>query len=88
MIIMKVIPITEARQNIYKLVEDAISFSEPVQITSKKGNVVLVSEEDWRAIQETLYLLSVPGLRESIQAAENTPIEEMKTLEDLGWDLD
>jgi len=85
---MKVIPITEARQNIYKLVEDAISFSEPVQITSKKGNVVLVSEEDWRAIQETLYLLSVPGLRESIQAAENTPIEEMKTLEDLGWDLD
>ncbi len=85
---MKIIPVTEARQNIYKLIEDTISSSEPVQITYKKGNVVLISEEDWRAIQETLYLLSVPGLRESIQEAENTPIEEMKTLEDLGWDLD
>ena len=85
---MKIIPVTEARQNIYKLIEDTISSSEPVQITYKKGNVVLISEEDWRAIQETLYLLSVPGLRESILEAENTPIEEMKTLEDLGWDLD
>ena len=85
---MKIIPVTEARQNIYKLIEDTISSSEPVQITYKKGNVVLISEEDWRAIQETLYLLSVPGLRESILKAENTPIEEMKTLEDLGWDLD
>ncbi|MDI6880987.1 MAG: type II toxin-antitoxin system Phd/YefM family antitoxin [Desulfitobacteriaceae bacterium] len=85
---MKTIPVTEARQNIYKLIEDTISSSEPVQITYKKGNVVVISEQDWRAIQETLYLLSVPGLRESIQDAENTPIEEMKTLEDLGWDLD
>ena len=85
---MKIIPVTEARQNIYKLIEDTISSSEPVQITYKKGNVVLISEEDWKALQETLYLLSVPGLRESIQEAENTPIEEMKTLEDLGWDLD
>ena len=85
---MKTIPVTEARQNIYRLLEDTISSSEPVQITYKKGNVILISEEDWRAIQETLYLLSVPGLRESIQEAENTPLAEMKTLEDLGWDLD
>ncbi|KLU59884.1 antitoxin RelJ [Peptococcaceae bacterium CEB3] len=85
---MKTIPITEARQNIYRLIEDTISSSEPVQITYKKGNVVLISEQDWRAIQETLYLLSVPGLRESIQETENTPIKDMKTLEDLGWDLD
>lgn len=85
---MKTIPVTEARQNIYKLIEDTISSSEPVQITYKKGNVVLIPEKDWSAIQETLYLLSVPGLRESIQEAENTPTGEMKTLEDLGWDLD
>ncbi len=85
---MKIIPVTEARQNIYRLIEDTISSSEPVQITYKKGNVVLISEQDWRAIQETLFLLSVPGLRESIQEAENTPIKDMKTLEDLGWDLD
>jgi PHD/YefM family antitoxin component YafN of YafNO toxin-antitoxin module len=85
---MKIIPVTEARQNIYRIIEDTISSSEPVQITYKKGNVVMISEQDWRAIQETLYLLSVPGLRKSIHEAENTPIQDMKTLEDLGWDLD
>ncbi len=84
---MKTVSVTQARQNIYQLLEETISSSEPVQITTKKGNVIIVSEEDWTAIQETLYLLSIPGMRESLIEGTNTPIEECKTAEEIGWDL-
>ncbi len=84
---MKTVSITKARQNIYKLVEDAISSSEPLQITARKGNVVLVSEEDWKSIQETLYLLSVPGMREALIEGVNTSVGECKTAEEIGWDI-
>jgi prevent-host-death family protein len=57
---------TEARKSLYKLVDDVSGSHEPVQITGKRGNAVLVGEDDWRAVQETLHLLSVPGMRESI----------------------
>ncbi len=84
---MKTVSITQARQNIYKLVDDAISSSEPLQIIAKKGNVVLVSEEDWKSIQETIYLLSVPGMREALIEGINTPIDDCKTTEEIGWDI-
>ena len=57
---------TEARANLYKLIDDTAANHEPVIITGKRGNAVLLAEEDWNAINETLYLLSVPGMRESI----------------------
>jgi PHD/YefM family antitoxin component YafN of YafNO toxin-antitoxin module len=57
---------TEARANLYKLIEDTAVNHEPVIIAGKRGNAVLLAEEDWNAINETLYLLSVPGMRESI----------------------
>ncbi|TDA63820.1 MAG: type II toxin-antitoxin system Phd/YefM family antitoxin [Clostridia bacterium] len=82
---MKVVNATQARQNIYRLIDETIISSEPVQITAKKGSVVLVSEADWRAIQETLYLLSIPGMRESIIEGMNTPVSEC--VEDIGWDI-
>ncbi|MCH7974243.1 MAG: type II toxin-antitoxin system Phd/YefM family antitoxin [Bacteroidetes bacterium] len=63
---MKTISVTEARNNIYKLIDMTNEDSEPIQITGKRGNAVLISEEDWRAINETLYLVSIPGMRESI----------------------
>jgi prevent-host-death family protein len=85
---MKTVSISQARQNIYQLVDDTISSSEPVQIITKKGNVIIVSEEDWSAIQETLYLLSVPGMRESLIEGINTPVEECKTAEEIGWDIE
>lgn len=85
---MESIPVTQARQNIYKLIDEIISNSEPLQITSKKGSVVVISEEDWRAIQETIYLLSVPGIREALTEGANTPVEECKTLEEIGWDIE
>jgi len=80
---MKTLSITEARNNIYKLIDQAAESHEPVQITGKRNNAVLVSEEDWRAIQETLYLTSIPGMRKSIIEGLNTPLDH--TAEAPGW---
>ena len=63
---MTTVNVTEARANLYKLIDDASASHEPVVITGKRGNAVLLAEDDWNAINETLYLLSVPGMRESI----------------------
>jgi len=79
---MKTINVTNARANLYKLLEDTAESHEPVHITGKKTNGVLVSEEDWRSIQETLYLTSIPGMRESIIEGMNTSIDDC--LEDVG----
>ena len=63
---MTTVNVTEARANLYKLIDDASASHEPVVITGQRGNAVLLSEDDWNAINETLYLLSVPGMRESL----------------------
>ncbi len=80
---MKTISVSQARANLYKLLEEAGQSHEPLVITGKRGNAVLVAEEDWRAVQETLYLLSIPGMRESIREGLDTPVEECA--EDLDW---
>ena len=80
---MTTISATEARKQLYQLLDEVARSHEPVQITGKRGNAVLVSEEDWRAVQETLYLVSIPGMRESILAGLNTPVEECD--EELDW---
>jgi len=67
---------TEARSRLYKLLDEIAESHEPVLITGKRANAVLISENDWRSIQETLYLLSIPGMRESIREGLNTSIEE------------
>jgi antitoxin YefM len=80
---MKTVTASRARANLYRLIEETAESSEPVQITGKRTNAVLVSEEDWRAIQETMYLLSIPGMRESIREGIATPLEECS--EELEW---
>lgn len=80
---MTTLTATEARAKLYKLLDQAASSHEPVQITGKRGNAVLIAEEDWRAIQETLYLLSIPGMRESIRKGLKTPVE--KCGKDIKW---
>jgi antitoxin YefM len=80
---MTVLNATEARARLYSLIDETASTHHPIVITGKRGNAVLVSEEDWNAITETLYLLSVPGMRESIKEGMNTPIEECK--KELDW---
>jgi len=68
---------------IYKLLDDAATSHEPIQITGKRSNGVLVAESDWRAIQETLYLVSIPGMRDSIRAGLISPIIDCDT--ELDW---
>ncbi|WP_027715279.1 type II toxin-antitoxin system Phd/YefM family antitoxin [Desulfuromonas sp. TF] len=80
---MTTITATEARKSLYKLLDEVSESHEPVQITGKRGNAVLIAEDDWRAVQETLYLHSVPGMKESIVEGMNTPVDECD--EDLDW---
>ncbi len=74
---------TDARANFYRLIDQAGESHEPIVITGKRGNAVLISEDDWRSIQETLYLLSIPGMRESIRKGLATPIDQC--FEDPAW---
>ncbi len=76
---MRTINITSARNNLFSLVSEAASSHSPIHISGKKHNAVLLSEEDWEAIQETIYLLSIPNMRESIIEGMDTPIEECST---------
>lgn len=69
---MAILNATEARTNLYRLMEQVADSHEPITITGKNANSVLVSEEDWLSIQETLYLLSIPDMRESIKKGLNT----------------
>jgi antitoxin YefM len=80
---MTSIPVTQARSRLYQLVDEASSTHEPVQITGKRSNAVLVSEEDWRSIQETLYLVSIPGMRDSIRKGLKEPLD--KSSKSLNW---
>ena len=76
---MAPIRVSEARDHLYRLVDEVAESHEPVVITGKRASAVLVSEDDWRAIQETIYLLSVPGMRESVREGLETPVEECST---------
>lgn len=80
---MKTITTGKARASLHRLLRDMAASHEPIQITGKNANAILIAEEDWRAIQETLYLLSVPGMRESIREGLNTPVEECST--EIKW---
>ena len=80
---MTSIPVTQARATLYQLLDDAAESHEPIQITGKRSNAVLVSEQDWRSIQETLYLVSIPGLRDSIRKGMAEPLA--KASPDPGW---
>jgi prevent-host-death family protein len=80
---MKTITATEARKRLYKLLDEVAVTSEPVQITGRRVNAVLVSEDDWRAIEETIYLASIPGMTTSIRDGMETPLEEC--VEELDW---
>jgi antitoxin YefM len=80
---MVAISATSARARLYQLLDEVAASHEPIQITGKRSTGVLISEEDWRAIQETIYLLSTPGMRESIRKGMRTPIGRCS--EEPGW---
>ena len=74
---------TEARKRLYKLLDEVAQSHEPIQIAGKRNSAVLIGEDDWRSIQETLYLTSIPGMRESILAGLKTPEDECE--KELDW---
>lgn len=80
---MTTLTATQARANFYRVIDDVAISHEPILITSKRNNAVLLSEQDWSAIQESLFLLSVPGMRESIKEGMNTDLSECT--EELDW---
>jgi antitoxin YefM len=80
---MTTIKVGQARAKLGRLVDEAAASHEPILITGKRTNAVLIAEEDWRAIQETLYLLSIPGMRESIREGLQTPVTECSR--ELDW---
>ena len=80
---MTTLTASKARAKLYKLLDQAADSHEPIQITGKRANAVLVSEDDWRSIQETLYLLSIPGMRESIRKGMKEPVGKCRP--ELEW---
>lgn len=80
---MTTLTATDARRDLYRLLDRVSDDHEPLLITGARNNGVLLSEDDWRGIQETLYLLSVPGMRESIREGLATPPEQMD--KELDW---
>jgi antitoxin YefM len=73
---MTTMNVTEARSRLYALIDETSESHEPILITGKRGNAILLAEEDWNAINETLHLLSIPGMRESIREGLETPLAE------------
>jgi prevent-host-death family protein len=80
---MQSLTASEARAKLYRLIDEAAQSHEPVVISGKRGSAVLISAEDWSAIQETLFLLSVPGMRESIRKGMAEPLA--KSAKALKW---
>ena len=80
---MSTLTASEARAKLYRLIDEAAESHVPIRSTGKRNNAVLVSEKDWASIQETVYLLSVPGMRESIREGLDTAIEECEA--ELDW---
>ena len=83
---MTAISATKARDNIYQLISDVNANCQPITITNNKGrNAVLIGEDDWKAIEETLFLMSIPGMAESIIEGGNTPLEECLSEDEVDW---
>jgi len=80
---MTILNVTEARSRLYTLIDETTETHQPIVITGKRGNAVLVSEDDWNSIAETLHLLSVPGMRESIKEGMAEDLSESS--KELDW---
>ena len=80
---MNTLSASEARANLYRLIDQTVESHEPIIISGKRNSAVLLSAEDWSAIQETLYLLAVPGMRESIKEGMAEPLDE--SARELDW---
>lgn len=79
------INITNFRKDIYELLEQTIKYNEPINISTKNGNAIVLSEEDYNSLIETLYIESVPGLKEKIVKRGNDSEEEFVNEDEVEW---
>ncbi len=77
--------ITDFKKNTAYILEQTVKYNEPIHISTKKGNVIMISEEEYNGIIETLYLSSIPAVREEIIEGINTPISDCIREEDVQW---
>ena len=77
---------TNFRKNIFSLLEQTIKFNEPIHVNTKDGNAILISEEDYNNLMETLYISSVPGLKDEIIKRGNAPDEDFVNEDEVDWD--
>jgi PHD/YefM family antitoxin component YafN of YafNO toxin-antitoxin module len=76
---------TKFRQNIFNYLSETIKYNSPMQVTTKEGNAVVISEQDYNALQETLYLVSIPDMRETIIEGLDTPLDECVSEDEVEW---
>ena len=79
------INITNFRKNIFAMIENTIRYNEPVNISTKDGNVVLLSEEEYRGMEETLRLLSNPEMKQKLLEGKNTPLSDCIPEDEVAW---
>lgn len=79
------INITNFRKDIYELLERTIKYNEPINISTKNGNAVVLSEEDYNSLMETLHIYSVPGLKEDIIEGMKEPLENCVAEDEVEW---
>ena len=82
---MNTTTITNFRKNMYEMVENTVRYDEPLSIISKSGNAVMISEEEYNSLMETLFLTSIPGMREKLIDGLQTPLDETVPEEEAGW---
>lgn len=82
---MTCVNVTNLRNNIYEYLDQTICYNEPINVTTKSGNAVILSEEDYNNLMETLYITSIPGLKEDIVKGMNEPIEECASEDEVDW---
>jgi len=80
---MTILSVSEARSSLFRLIDETAESHQPITITGRRHSAVLLSVEDWEAIQETIHLLSIPGMRESIREGMATPVSECE--KELDW---
>lgn len=77
--------ITNFRKDMYKVLEQTVKYNEPVNISTKDGNAIVISEEDYRGLMETLHLTSIPGMKEKIIEGINTPLSDCVSENEVEW---
>ncbi len=77
--------ITALRKNLYSLIDSAVRFNEPINVVTKSGNAVIISEEEYKSLMETVHLLSIPGMKEKLLKGKATPVEDCVAEDEVKW---